>query len=123
MAIVFGSRLVPFISFDAVSYAAGLTPLTFWRFALATLAGVVPISFLLAYFGEELVAAEPGHVMLIVLLVGGITLVPIGGRFLWLWYRRRRDAAQTEQRDDRRPLEVGDVQSPPPSCVPHHGSR
>jgi len=89
MAIVFGSRLVPFISFDAVSYAAGLTPLTFWRFALATLAGVVPISFLLVYFGEELVATEPGYVMLIVLLVGGITLVPIGGRFLWLWYRRR----------------------------------
>lgn len=37
MLIVFLSRLVPFISFDAVSYVAGLTPLTFCRFAVATL--------------------------------------------------------------------------------------
>ena len=97
MAIVFGSRLVPFISFDAVSYAAGLTPLTFWRFALATLAGVVPISFLLAYFGEELATAETGYGMLIVLLVGGMTMVPIGGSLMWSWYRKRRDAARMEQ--------------------------
>ena len=34
MAIVFASRLIPFISFDVVSYAAGLTPLTTWRFAV-----------------------------------------------------------------------------------------
>lgn len=48
-AVVFGSRLVPFISFDAVSYAAGLTPLSFWRFAVATFAGVLPISFALHF--------------------------------------------------------------------------
>lgn len=82
MAIVFGSRLVPFISFDAVSYAAGLTPLTFWRFALVTLAGVTPISFLLVYFGEGLVTARPGYVGAIVLLVGSLTLVPIGARLI-----------------------------------------
>ncbi len=33
MLIVFGSRLIPFISFDAVSYAAGITCLSFGRFA------------------------------------------------------------------------------------------
>jgi uncharacterized membrane protein YdjX (TVP38/TMEM64 family) len=77
MAVVFVSRLVPFISFDAVSYAAGLTPLAFWRFALATLAGVAPISFLLAYFGEEMVSAQSDGWMLVLLLAGGITLVPI----------------------------------------------
>ncbi|MGE3720011.1 MAG: TVP38/TMEM64 family protein [Bauldia sp.] len=44
MVAVFVSRLVPFTSFDAVSYAAGLTPLSFWRFTLATIAGVAPIS-------------------------------------------------------------------------------
>lgn len=94
MAVVFASRLVPFISFDAVSYAAGLTPLTFWRFAVATLAGVVPISFLLVHLGEELITADAGRVMLIVLLAGGITLIPVAGRLLWTWYRRRRDAAR-----------------------------
>lgn len=86
MAIVFASRLVPFISFDAVSYAAGLTPLAFWRFALATLAGVIPISFVLAYFGEELLTADPGRMMIVAILVGGVTLLPIGIKVLWNWY-------------------------------------
>lgn len=90
MAAVFASRLVPFISFDAVSYAAGLTPLTFWRFALATLAGVVPISFALTYFGEGLVEAEVGGTALLVAVLGGITLVPLAARALWKWRRRRR---------------------------------
>lgn len=48
---VFVSRLLPFVSFDAMSYAAGLTGLHFWRFALATIAGILPASFLLAHVG------------------------------------------------------------------------
>ncbi len=88
MAIVFASRLVPFISFDAVSYAAGLTPLAFWRFATATLAGVIPISFVLAYFGEEFVTADPSRIMIIAVLVGGITIIPIGLKLLWDRYPR-----------------------------------
>ena len=77
MAIVFLSRLVPFISFDAVSYVAGLTPLAFWRFTVATFAGVVPVSFALAYFGDRIVAAGSERIMLFVVLAGGVTLVPI----------------------------------------------
>lgn len=83
MFIVFASRLVPFISFDAISYLAGLTPLAFWRFAIATLAGVVPISFLFAYLGEGFATAEPQGMITISLLVGGLTLVPLGLKFLW----------------------------------------
>ena len=49
MGLVFVSRLLPFVSFDVVSYAAGLTVLSAWRFAVATLAGIVPASFLLAH--------------------------------------------------------------------------
>jgi uncharacterized membrane protein YdjX (TVP38/TMEM64 family) len=54
-----------FISFDAVSYAAGLTPLAFWQFMVATLVGMIPISFLLAYFGEELITADPNRMLII----------------------------------------------------------
>lgn len=86
MAIVFSSRLVPFISFDAVSYAAGLTPLAFWRFAVATLAGIVPISFAIAYFGESLVSANARWAAVAAVLVGGITLVPL----VVQWARARR---------------------------------
>lgn len=89
MLIVFLSRLVPFVSFDAVSYVAGLTPLTFWRFAIATLAGVIPVSFALAYFGERLVEAETNRIMTFVLIAGGFTLVPIAIKLL-LNLRRRK---------------------------------
>ena len=51
--LVFGSRLLPFLSFDMISYAAGLSHLHLWCFALATLAGIIPASFLLAHLGSE----------------------------------------------------------------------
>jgi uncharacterized membrane protein YdjX (TVP38/TMEM64 family) len=56
MAIVLVSRLVPPISFDAVSYAAGLTAIETRRFAVATLIGVVPVSFGFAAMGAGLSA-------------------------------------------------------------------
>ncbi|MBE0624678.1 MAG: TVP38/TMEM64 family protein [Burkholderiales bacterium] len=76
MGIVLVSRLLPFISFDIVSYAAGLTVLSFWRFALATLIGIVPASFLLAHFGGEMATGESDQIMISVLALGAITLIP-----------------------------------------------
>jgi len=73
MALVFGLRLLPFVSFDVVSYAAGLTPLATWRFALATLAGVAPVSFLLTHFGNSLVGGELDSIALAVLALGLVT--------------------------------------------------
>jgi uncharacterized membrane protein YdjX (TVP38/TMEM64 family) len=77
MAIVFISRLLPFISFDVVSYVAGFTTLTWWRFALATLAGILPASFLLAHFGEEMATGELDRILYAVLALGVLTLVPL----------------------------------------------
>jgi uncharacterized membrane protein YdjX (TVP38/TMEM64 family) len=77
MAIVFVSRALPFMSFDLVSYAAGLTVLSTWRFAIATLAGVAPISFLLAHFGSEMATGESSRIFISVLMLGGLTLIPV----------------------------------------------
>lgn len=77
MGTVFVSRLIPFISFDIISYAAGLTAIHFWRFAIATLAGVIPIAFLLAHFGSEMVAEETDRILFAILLLGMITVVPL----------------------------------------------
>ncbi len=77
MATIFVSRLLPFISFDIISYAAGLTAIHFWRFAVATLAGVIPIAFLLAHFGSEMVTNETDRILLAVLLLGMVTIVPL----------------------------------------------
>ncbi len=77
MFVIFTSRLVPFISFDAVSYAAGLTPLAFCRFLVATLADVIPTAYLITAFGRLLMASESGVVTMLLILVSGITLLPI----------------------------------------------
>jgi uncharacterized membrane protein YdjX (TVP38/TMEM64 family) len=89
MAIVFASRLLPFVSFDVVSYAAGLTKLTLWRFALATLAGILPASFLLAHFGGEMATGELDKMLYAVLLLGLLTGIPLAVHFLRERKRRR----------------------------------
>lgn len=76
MGLVFVSRLLPFVSFDVISYAAGLTVLSVWRFALATLAGIVPASFLLAHFGAEMVAGEADQAMIAALGLGVLVALP-----------------------------------------------
>jgi len=75
--MVLVSRFIPFVSFDLVSYGAGLTPIKPWRFTLATLIGLIPASFLLAHFGGELAAAELNKLMLLILALGLLTLIPI----------------------------------------------
>ena len=89
MTIVFATRLMPFLSFDLISYAAGLTPLKFWRFAVATLLGIAPASFLLAHFGNEFASADARRVGFVVLGLGAITLVPVAIK-VWLDWRRAR---------------------------------
>lgn len=92
MLVVFASRLVPFISFDAISYAAGLTPLAFWRFLLATLAGVIPTAYLVTTFGEILITTDSEGLTVALILISGITLLPVLAKLLWVW-RKRRDSS------------------------------
>ena len=48
------ARLLPFISFDIVSYAAGLTAMDFWGFFLATGVGQMPACIVYSYVGGML---------------------------------------------------------------------
>ncbi len=50
---VFIARLIPVVSFDAISYAAGLTRMSFFKFLLATVAGMTPATFVYSYLGER----------------------------------------------------------------------
>lgn len=47
-------RLLPFVSFDAVSYFAGLTPMKFWPFFWATGVGQLPATIVYSYVGGQL---------------------------------------------------------------------
>lgn len=77
MAVVFVTRLLPFLSFDIVSYAAGPTALKPWRFAAATLAGIAPASFLLAHFGSEMTSGNVQRIVTTVFLLFGLTAIPV----------------------------------------------
>lgn len=64
------TRLMPQVSFDLVSYAAGLTNLNVFTFALVTFIGMIPIVFLLSFFGSLIQPYLP-----IILVVIGIFFV------------------------------------------------
>jgi uncharacterized membrane protein YdjX (TVP38/TMEM64 family) len=50
---VIATRLAPFLSNDAISLVAGAVTMTYWKFILATLAGITPLAVLIAWFGED----------------------------------------------------------------------
>lgn len=47
------ARISPFLSNDAVSFVAGIAKMGYLRFILATLAGITPLTILLAWLGED----------------------------------------------------------------------
>ena len=91
---VFASRLMPFVSFDMISYAAGLSGIHVWRFALATLAGIIPASFLLAHFGGQAVSGDLGRATWAVLGLGLVTGVPL----VWMAMRRKPEEGAFDRR-------------------------
>jgi uncharacterized membrane protein YdjX (TVP38/TMEM64 family) len=62
-----------------------------WRFALATLLGLIPASFLLAHFGGELAGADMGSAMTVLLLIGLLVAVPLVFRLVRAHNSRNRE--------------------------------
>ena len=62
------ARLLPFISFDIVSYVAGLTPMSFWGFFIATGIGQLPATIVYSYVGGMLTGGAK-------LLVNGLLIM------------------------------------------------
>lgn len=56
--IVYASRLLPFISFDGFSYAAGLTKMSFKYFFWATAIGQIPIIVTLSLLGSNIGSSD-----------------------------------------------------------------
>lgn len=74
--IVFLSRLLPFVSFDVVSYGAGLTKMSLKKFSLATFLGMIPLTFLYNYSGSVLVFGKGLTFVLGVVMVALFFAVP-----------------------------------------------
>lgn len=62
------ARLLPFISFDIVSYVAGLTSMSFWGFFIATGLGQLPATIVYSYVGGMLTGGAK-------LLVNGLLIM------------------------------------------------
>lgn len=56
--VIFLSRLLPIISFDIVSYGAGLTKVSLKTFSVSTFLGMLPLTFVYNYFGSVLVVGR-----------------------------------------------------------------
>lgn len=62
------ARLLPFVSFDIVSYAAGLTSMSFWSFFWATGLGQLPATIIYSIVGGMLVGGAKIAVMGLLIL-------------------------------------------------------
>jgi uncharacterized membrane protein YdjX (TVP38/TMEM64 family) len=74
--IVFLSRLLPVVSFDVVSYGAGLTKMSLKKFSAATFLGMIPLTFLYNYSGSVLVFGSGVSFVLGILMVVLFFVVP-----------------------------------------------
>ena len=70
-------RLLPFVSFDAVSYFAGLTSIGFWSFVLATGLGQLPATIVYSYVGGMLTGGVKYFVtaLLCIFALSGIVVI------------------------------------------------
>jgi len=69
------ARLVPIISFDVVSYAAGLTTIGPWEFLLATGIGQMPATVVYSFLGQNMTRAARLGLWIV---LGVLTLVTFG---------------------------------------------
>ena len=80
---IVGGRLLPFMSFDAISYAAGMTSMDFGAFMLASVFGTAPGIFAYAYIGEY--STELDFASIAILAVASIVLFFVASKaYEWL---------------------------------------
>jgi uncharacterized membrane protein YdjX (TVP38/TMEM64 family) len=81
MATVFYCRLVPGLNLDGLSYVAGVTPISVWRFGLATFGGLFPYTIALVLIGRQLAEMHPTEALAVVILLLTAGALP------WIWIR------------------------------------
>jgi uncharacterized membrane protein YdjX (TVP38/TMEM64 family) len=87
-------RLVPYVSFDIVSYAGGLTSMRLLPFLVATGAGQLPATMVYSHAGSRL-ATEPAAALRFALIFLGVMAVVVVA-IAWALRARRRAAAARE---------------------------
>lgn len=78
------ARISPFLSNDAVSFVAGIARMNYLKFLGATLAGIIPLTILLAWLGENNSRLKTGLIW-----VSAISLAALIGYIFYNKYSRR----------------------------------
>lgn len=81
------ARLSPFLSNDAISFIAGILRLGFWQYLLATVAGILPLALMIAYFGQNNDSMKVG---LIVVSVVGLLVLGVK-----IWFDRKSERKES----------------------------
>ena len=97
---ILAARLVPVVSFDIISYAAGLTRMGFWQFMLATVVGMAPATFIYSYLGGQ----APQYVQVLLVAFG----VVIAGAVVAAVLRRRRQGKRVPLAERKDAIEEND---------------
>ena len=63
--VILLSRLLPFISFDIISYMAGLSGISPWAFILGTALGMLPATIIYTFIGHEIPSMEKNFPILL----------------------------------------------------------
>lgn len=79
------ARLLPFVSFDIVSYAAGLTSMGFWGFFWATGLGQLPATIIYSYVGGMLTGGAKTMVTGLLILFALTVVIFV---FKQIWQQR-----------------------------------
>ena len=91
------ARLLPFISFDIVSYAAGLTSMGFWEFFIATGVGQLPATIIYSYIGGMVTGTARTFVMGLLMLFALTALIAL---FKQIWSDKSKLKLKEERKSE-----------------------
>ena len=77
-------RISPFLSNDAISIIAGMLSMKYRKFIFATLTGITPLAFAIAYFAQDIDKLKNG-----LYWIGGAGIL-IYGIYVFIDYRKRK---------------------------------
>jgi len=104
LPVVLFLRLVPLFPFNGLNFGLGLTLVSFRTYLLGTLLGIIPGSFVFAYFGSSLASMSGGRIgVAVVLLMILIFAFPLHDRI-----KRRHKEAMPQTGKSNEPKQTND---------------
>ncbi|MDO8915535.1 MAG: VTT domain-containing protein [Coriobacteriia bacterium] len=82
------ARLLPFVSFDLMSYGAGLTSMRFWPFFVATGIGQLPATLVYSYLGQNMAGSIRILFITFVITIAIFVAIATARPFFMRWLQR-----------------------------------